>query len=199
MLASGSSIVSPRRSVAKLHDVVKGADNEIRKQVLQGAFYSASMSKTHRSTWMRPSQVIRVFVSSTFTDTKFERDALMDRMQYFIREEGRKYGVQFTFMDMRTGIRDENTKLHRTLIECVNGINMCKLESMGLCFLSLQSEKYGYRPLPKLLNMGDFDAYVDAAVTSGKCSEEIKQLLYKWYVLDTNAHPSPQLPLKEIS
>jgi hypothetical protein len=62
---------------------------------------------------------------------------------------------------MRTGIRDENTKDHKTWVECSKAIEWCKEESMEICFLSLQGDKYGYRPLPKYIDKEDMDAWLN--------------------------------------
>jgi hypothetical protein len=46
--------------------------------------------------------------------------------------------IQVIFVDMRWGVRDENSCDHLTWIECAMGINWCKTESTGIFFLSLQ-------------------------------------------------------------
>ena len=61
---------------------------------------------------------------------------------------------------MRWGVRDENTLDHQTWIACKQELLRCRKESVGLFFLSLQGDKYGYRPLPRELDR----AVVDAAM-----------------------------------
>ena len=61
---------------------------------------------------------------------------------------------------MRWGVRDENTSDHKTWIECANGIAWCKEESAGVCFLSLQGDKYGYTPLPRTIIQERLDKHL---------------------------------------
>ena len=58
-----------------------------------------------------------------------------------LRERARSQNIEITFVDMRWGIRDENTLDHRTWIECKREIVRCYDDSWGIFFVSLQSEK----------------------------------------------------------
>jgi hypothetical protein len=107
-----------------------------RLQVLKGDFLSRSKDQ-----WKGPKSKMMVFVSSPFTDTKVERDVLMKDILPDLRDKGRLKNVEVTFVDMRWGIRDENTADHRTWLECERAIQMCREQSGGLFFLSLQSDK----------------------------------------------------------
>jgi hypothetical protein len=85
-----------------------------------------------------------VFVSSPFTDTKVERNIIMVDILPALREKGRSKNVEVIFVDMRWGVRDENTADHSTWVECERAIQMCREDSAGLFFLSLQAEKCVY-------------------------------------------------------
>ena len=98
--------------------------------------------------WLKPTWKMLVFVSSTFTDTQLERDILMKDLLPRLRDQAAPHSVLVALTDMRWGVRDENTLDHRTWIECSRELERCRNESTGLFFLSLQSDKYGYTPLP---------------------------------------------------
>lgn len=80
---------------------------------------------------------------------------------------------------MRWGIPDENTGWfcyyyiilflllflllpnaahHLTWIACQRELKVCKQESSGMFFLSLQADKYGYTPLPRVLSKDIIDS-----------------------------------------
>ena len=120
------------------------AEIDRRIEVLKGAFSSAFSSSFQEGdkSWRSPHWKLQVFVSSTFTDTMLERDILMKEIQPALREKARSEGVEVTLVDMRWGVRDENTLDHRTWIDCWVELERCRVESRGLFFLSLQSDKY---------------------------------------------------------
>ena len=104
-----------------------------------------------------PKAELLVFVSSTFTDTHTERNILLDDILPALQRHGRPFGVGVNFIDMRYGVKNENTKEHLTWISCKHELFRCFHESGGLFFLSLQSCKYGYMPIPKHLSKHIFD------------------------------------------
>ncbi|GMR34157.1 hypothetical protein PMAYCL1PPCAC_04352, partial [Pristionchus mayeri] len=59
------------------------------------------------------SKLVRVFTSSTFTDTTVERNALMEDVYPRLKEYCREmHGLDFQVVDMRWGVRDEATDDH---------------------------------------------------------------------------------------
>jgi hypothetical protein len=135
-----------------------------------------------------------LFVSSTFTDTPLERDLLVDEILFDLREMATPHQIQVIFVDMRWGVRDENSCDHKTWVECADMLHWCKEESTGLFFLSFHSGKYGYTPLPLFI----LKWIMDRHLTKTECSEEIKELIFKWYILDENALPNRYV-LKNLS
>jgi hypothetical protein len=79
--------------------------------------------------------------SSTFTDTQIERDILMKEIVPILREKARPYGIDVVDVDMRWGVKDENTDHHMTWLACSQIIERCRLSSKGVFFVSLQSLK----------------------------------------------------------
>ena len=88
---------------------------------------------------------------------------------------------------MRWGVRDENTLDHRTWIECQRELERCRIESNDLFFLSLQSEKYGYTPLPLKIEKISLESKL---ILDGSTLDDDRVLCREWYHLDENALPS---------
>jgi hypothetical protein len=107
-----------------------------RVDVLKGNFTSHA-----ESDWKYPKSNMMVFVSSPFTDTKVERAVLMNDVLPALREMCQINNIEITLVDMRWGVRDENTADHSTWIECQRAIRMCRDQSCGLFFLSIQGDK----------------------------------------------------------
>jgi hypothetical protein len=132
--------------------------------------------------WTVRPRMLTVFVSSTFTDTHVERNILL-AIRSRLLEEVRAYGIQINIVDMRFGVKDENTLIHDTWTHCAREIYNCHHQSGGVYFLSLQSQKYGYMPLPKYLSMEAYDGLATSHDT------EVRFLTQKWYLADENAVP----------
>ena len=128
---------------------------------------------------------LKIFVSSTFTDTHAERNILLERIAPEMVTLASQHKIQVTFLDMRFGVRDENTADHLTWIACRQELERCSSESSGIFFISLQSHKYGYRPIPKYLS----DEHFQARFKSASTPEPTSQLAAKWYQVDTNSVP----------
>jgi WD40 repeat protein len=101
-----------------------------------------------------------------------------------IQEIARQENIQAMLYDMRFGVKDENTKDHMTWIICRDAIDQCFEESDGLAFLSLQADKYGYRPIPKFVDRIDLEEALSKAdtVNSSFCKN--------WFELDENSIPA---------
>lgn len=56
----------------------------------------------------------------------------------------------------------------------------------------MQSDKYGYRPLPRKIDKRTFDARIENCE-----NEDFKQLVHEWYICDSNAVP-PEYVLKKL-
>jgi hypothetical protein len=125
-------------------------------------------------------------------DSRCERNILLDNILPALREMGLAYDIEVTFVDMRWGISDDHTIDHKTWDECRREIERCKENSSGLFFISLQSDKYGYRPLPRKIDKRSFEDRLDT------CEDEVlKELAREWYISDANQVPET-LVLKKL-
>lgn len=151
-------------------------------RVLRGAFLEQDYEQ-----WRLPSFSLKYFVSSTFTDTHNERNVIMTKLLQELNDTARLHGIDITFVDMRWGVKDENTDDHKTWDACRVELERCRDESCGSFFISLQGYKYGYRPLPREINQVDFDNHVQNYNDIDK--NELLEVAEKWYILDSNAVP----------
>ena len=151
--------------------------------------------------WGPPSSRLLVFVSSTFTDTHEERN-ILQRLLPELREKAVVCGVDVIFCDLRSGIPDENALDHLTWLGCQRELFRCFSISAGHFFLSLQSSKYGYMPIPKFIDQRAFDQrLIDSAQMTFRCCTshaDLVALAQEWYHLDTNANP-PVYVLKNLT
>ena len=127
---------------------------------------------------------LRVFVSSTFTDTHIERNIILDEVVPILKDIAAPYNIGIVFIDMRYGVRDENTADHMTWIACKKELDQCRELSNGIFFLSLQGDKYGYQPIPKYITQDVYNTRYSLL------SLDDQSLLNQWYQLDTNNIPS---------
>ncbi|KDQ84119.1 Leucine-rich repeat and WD repeat-containing protein [Zootermopsis nevadensis] len=141
------------------------------------------------------SKIVRIFTSSTFTDTTMERNTLMaqcyPKLKDYCRE---KHGLEFQVVDMRWGVRDEATDDHMTTELCMREIANCQRLSMGPNFVVFLGQKYGYRPIPTYILSSELQMLRDELVNSG--IDPV--LLDTWYRKDSNAVP-PVSVLQPIS
>lgn len=124
-----------------------------------------------------------------------ERNFLIKVLQKKLKDMGRSFGIDFTFVDMRWGVRDENTLDHLTWLSCLRELERCEEESLGIFFLSLQSHKYGYCPLPKFIPKSNFESKSEDPTLT----PEWFSFAHEWYSLDTNALPDGRYVLKNLS
>ena len=138
--------------------------------------------------------IIRVFVSSTFSDLVFERNALQQHVWPLLEQLCLKHGFQFHAIDLRWGVSTEAGLDHRTMRICFEELRRSQEISPEPNFLILLGNRYGWRPLPEEISQEEFDRLVVAAKwagggrqplpgTHGKSAEDV---LNEWYRGDRN-------------
>ncbi|XP_065084724.1 NACHT and WD repeat domain-containing protein 2 [Ochlerotatus camptorhynchus] len=132
------------------------------------------------------SKIVRIFTSSTFTDTTMERNNLMAKCYPRIKDYCReKHGLEFQVVDMRWGVRDEATDDHMTTELCMREIRNCQRLSMGPNFVVFLGQKYGYRPIPTYILSSELQLIRDDLASMGIDVS----VLDLWYKKDSNAVP----------
>ena len=151
-------------------------------------------------------------LSSTFTDTEWERNMLLDDSVLYLQLYARKLGLDFRLVEMRWGIRDEASSSHQTSETCMAELERCQTESQGYSYVFLGAQKYGFRPFPATIPqhvferlravMGDaeqalldesfrLDTNVLAAHDSGA-----KAQLNEWHYGSPDSHAGPVYVLR---
>ncbi|MFC1806026.1 DUF4062 domain-containing protein [Planctomycetota bacterium] len=140
------------------------------------------------------SKTFRVFVSSTFSDMKAERNALQEHVWPKLRELCMQHGCRFQAIDLRWGVSQEAALDQQTMPICLEEIRRCQKVTPRPNFIVLLGQRYGWRPLPSTVPADEFEAILE------HCSEEERYLLLwrddqsddckGWYRRDDNAVPA---------
>ena len=95
--------------------------------------------------------VIRLLVSSTFSDLKHERNALQRDVFPKLEQLCAQQGFQFQAIDLRWGVPTEAGLDHRTMRICFEELRRSQKVSPLPNFLILLGDRYGWRPLPNAI------------------------------------------------
>ena len=96
-------------------------------------------------------RTIRLFVSSTFSDMKAERDVLQGDVFPRLRRFCLSHGLRFQAIDLRWGVPEEAGKDNRTMRICLRELKRCQEGRPKPNFLVLLGDRYGWRPLPEII------------------------------------------------
>ena len=134
--------------------------------------------------------VIRVFVSSTFSDLKPERNALQAQVFPRLEQLCAQNGFQFQAIDLRWGVSSEAGLDHRTMRICFDELRRAQEISPRPNFLMLLGNRYGWRPLPEEISVAEFQALERAAAQVATTTDQpAAAVLQAWYRRDDNAVP----------
>ena len=133
---------------------------------------------------VRRRPVIRVFISSTFSDLKHERNKLQEKFRDLEAYcQSRRF--QFQAIDLRWGVPSEAGLDHRTMRICFDELRRSQEISPRPNFLILLGDRYGWRPLPEEISTDEF-----ARLAKTAAGEPITlKILEQWYRRDDNAVP----------
>ncbi|KAM3876292.1 NACHT domain- and WD repeat-containing protein 1 [Diretmus argenteus] len=140
------------------------------------------------------SSMVRVFISSTFTDMSSERKALLEKAYPEVHAFCRGLGLVFEVVDLRWGIRNITSGDHLASDLFLEQIEACKRRSVGPAFVVLLGNRYGHRALPRLIPEKEFEMLLSKL---SKNPEGLK-LLNQWFLKDNNAVP-PAYTLQPIT
>lgn len=130
---------------------------------------------------------IKLFVSSTFIDFQLEREWLHKEVFPKILKNCSQKNVKFQVVDLRWGVSTEAVLDQNTLDICLNELKHCKAVSAYPFMLTLLGNRYGWRPLPRIVEESIFENWCVGL------PDEERALLVEWYHLDKN-----QLPVSYI-
>ncbi|MFX0205549.1 MAG: DUF4062 domain-containing protein, partial [Candidatus Hodarchaeota archaeon] len=130
------------------------------------------------------SKTFRIFVSSTFSDLKEERNALQRNVFPKLRELCLQHGCRFQAIDLRWGVREEAAQDQLTLRICMEEIARCQRVTPRPNFIILLGDRYGWCPLPYEISAEEFEQILLKISDKGS-----RELLTYWYRRDNNAVP----------
>ncbi|KAJ8027332.1 NACHT domain- and WD repeat-containing protein 1 [Holothuria leucospilota] len=160
-------------------------DDDVENQPFFRSLIEGSIPDKH----VRNAKEVWIFISSTFTDTVLERDTLMEDVYPYIRTYCRKLGLDFNAVDFRWGIRKSLCNQHKAAEICLQEVERCKEKSCGPSFVVILGQKYGFRPVPPVVKMRDFETilrYIERKAESDPREAEALNLIKTWYKLDKN-------------
>lgn len=130
-------------------------------------------------------KTFRIFVSSTFSDLKEERNALQKYVFPRLRELCMQHGCRFQAIDLRWGVSEEAALDQQTMNICLEEIKRCRKTTPRPNFIVLLGDRYGWRPLPYEIRAIEFEQI--SALTTEATNHD---LLTHWYRRDDNADPA---------
>ena len=130
-------------------------------------------------------QTFRIFVSSTFSDLKAERNALQERVFPRLRDLCQKHGARFQPIDLRWGVSDEASLDQQAMSICLGEVTRCQKTSPRPNFIVLLGDRYGWCPPPTYIPATEYEQLRQAIAAQSDL-----QFLNSWYSLDENAVPA---------
>lgn len=129
-------------------------------------------------------RTFRIFVSSTFSDLKEERNALQREVFPKLRDLCVRHGCRFQAIDLRWGVREEAALDQQTMRICLDEVHRSQVASPRPNFILLLGDRYGWRPLPAEIPDDEFRE-IEVRLTDTR----ERELLAEWYKRDENAVP----------
>ncbi|MFX1250936.1 MAG: DUF4062 domain-containing protein [Promethearchaeota archaeon] len=134
-------------------------------------------------------RLFRVYVSSTLTDMKTEREALQRQVFPKLQELCLAYGYQFQAVDLRWNISDKVISDQQNTSIYLKELTRCQQTSSRPNFIFLLGNRYGWRPLPSEIPANEFEEIVHQLPNDKPERQRRKALLEHWYKQDTNNIP----------
>ncbi|XP_041365002.1 uncharacterized protein LOC121380241 [Gigantopelta aegis] len=133
-----------------------------------------------------PRSIVKIFVSSTFSDMNVERNALLSEVVPQLKEFCAGLDLDFQLVDLRWGLTEDVQNDHSAKKLCLLEIENCQNVSLGPNFISILSHRYGGQALPSGIAVPEFENLRDEAK---QLKLDHVQLLDKWYLVDKNCIP----------
>jgi len=132
---------------------------------------------------MHATSTFRIFVSSTFSDLKAERNALHEKVFPRLRGLCESHGCRFQAIDLRWGVSEEAGLNQQTMKICLGEIERCQTTSPRPNFIILLGNRYGWQPLPYGVPSDEFEMILPHIPPTEQA------LIQTWYRRDDNAVP----------
>jgi len=139
-------------------------------------------------------RTFRVFVSSTFSDMKVERNVLARWVFPRLRALCEARGFKFQAVDLRWGVREEAALDQQTVRICLDEIARCQRLSPRPNFIVLLGDRYGWCPLPSTIPADEWDQMLPHLAPDDRRLLEYREGASEgeqgWYRRDDNAVPA---------
>lgn len=142
----------------------------------------------------QPTRTFRLFVSSTFSDLKEERNALHRTVFPALKKLCEENGARFQAIDLRWGVREEARLDQQTMRICLDEVKRCQEVTPKPNFLILLGDKYGWRPLPAEISADEWQQIERRLRAQGQEGVRRLEQVAEWYQLDLNARPNAKPP-----
>ncbi|XP_052688159.1 NACHT domain- and WD repeat-containing protein 1-like isoform X1 [Crassostrea angulata] len=143
-----------------------------------------------------PRSVIRIFISSTFSDMRAERNILSREVFPKLKELCLSKDLDFQVVDMRWGVTEDSQNDHSVERICLQEVENCQQMSLGPNFVAIIGDRYGFRPVPIEISEEVFKTLKEFAQRITTKPHAVK-LMETWYKLDENCLP-PKYILQPI-
>jgi WD40 repeat protein len=127
-----------------------------------------------------------VFVSSTFSDFKLEREAMQECVFPRLQQMCLAHGARFQAVDLRWGVSAEAGRDQQTMQICLREVERCQQVTPRPNFILLLGDRYGWRPLPAEIPEEEF-AKISAQLAAEENGRSKLTKLKRRYRLDKNA------------
>ncbi|CAF0801098.1 unnamed protein product [Adineta steineri] len=146
------------------HEISPKDVSEFWTKLRQHISKETSKNSDNHGCQQTPNKVVRIFVSSTFTDFFNEREVLIKQVFPELRDELEPVGLQIIDCDLRWGVPKDSTT-EQTILTCLEELDRCFEDNGQPFFIGLVSDKYGWVPkindLPK--NITERYRWIDGA------------------------------------
>jgi hypothetical protein len=142
------------------------------------------------------SRTFRIFVSSTFSDLKMERNALQKYVFPRLRDLAMTYNCHFQAIDLRWGVSEEASRDQLAIKICLNEIKRCQDVSPRPNFIILLGDRFGWRPLPDAIQANEYESLLpflsteERSILEGGLGQLEEASSKGWYLRDDNALPA---------
>ena len=138
-------------------------------------------------------RTFRIFVSSTFSDLKEERNALQKYVFPRLRELCMQHGCRFQAIDLRWGVSEEAGLDQQTMKICLEEIARCQKTSPKPNFIILLGDRYGWQPVPSEIPADEFEKILENVTLEDRAfllwDDKQNDKNKGWYRKDENAAP----------
>ncbi|XP_076445390.1 NACHT domain- and WD repeat-containing protein 1-like [Babylonia areolata] len=142
-----------------------------------------------------PRSIVRIFLSSTFSDMRAERNMLARQVYPQLRQHCAQFDLDFQVVDLRWGLTAETQNDHSGTKVCLQEIKNCQDVSLGPNFVGIMGHRYGmHRPLVVEIPVAEFEILMAEAKSLNLPDIPVVE---KWYKRDDNAVP-PMYVLQPI-